>query len=404
MAFNPWRGLRNLPAEAWIIFATTLVNRAGTMVLPFLVLYLTQDLGHPAGQAGFALTALRSGWVDQRATRRPALGSRGRVARHATLVAALRRAAADPPSRPLADGGIQPDLPVGRDLREAVRPASLAALAGATPPAQRKAAIALNRLAINLGMSVGPAVGGFLATAPFFWLFAIDGATSMAAAALLTGLLWRRPKGSGRRDSLPQRPARPVRCSDRRMLAFMVAWFLVGVMFFQLDGGIPALRGSRSGAVPGVLRAVVHTEHGPDHLSRGSDQPEHDALAAPAGSGSGRAVAGIRVRGAGLRPHPLEPSRWPWSCLTFGEMIVFPVAATYVSELAPADRQGEYMGAYWMALSFAMMVGPWAGTLVMDRFGSRVLWTAVFACGLGAAAMFRLVVDERSPSGESESG
>ena len=56
MALNPWRGLRNLPAEAWIIFATTLVNRAGTMVLPFLVLYLTQELGHPAGQAGFALT------------------------------------------------------------------------------------------------------------------------------------------------------------------------------------------------------------------------------------------------------------------------------------------------------------------------------------------------------------
>src|SRR5687768_16436387 len=33
MALNPWHGLRNLPAEAWIIFATTLVNRAGTMVL-----------------------------------------------------------------------------------------------------------------------------------------------------------------------------------------------------------------------------------------------------------------------------------------------------------------------------------------------------------------------------------
>jgi MFS family permease len=67
---------------------------------------------------------------------------------------------------------------------------------------------------------------------------------------------------------------------------------------------------------------------------------------------------------------------------TFGEMILFPVAATYVSEVAPSDRQGEYMGAYWIALSLAMMPGPWAGTLLMDRFGARPLWIAVGICGV----------------------
>jgi len=78
--------------------------------------------------------------------------------------------------------------------------------------------------------------------------------------------------------------------------------------------------------------------------------------------------------------------------LTFGEMIVFPVAGTYVAELAPAGRQGEYMGAFSMALSFSMMVGPWAGTVVMDRFGASVLWSAVFVCGVSAAVVLGLVV------------
>lgn len=41
---NPYRGLRGLPSDVWIIFATTLVNRAGMMALPFLVLYLTKLL------------------------------------------------------------------------------------------------------------------------------------------------------------------------------------------------------------------------------------------------------------------------------------------------------------------------------------------------------------------------
>ena len=42
---NPWRGLKDLPREVWLLSAATLVNRAGTMVLPFLVLYLTRTLG-----------------------------------------------------------------------------------------------------------------------------------------------------------------------------------------------------------------------------------------------------------------------------------------------------------------------------------------------------------------------
>ena len=58
MAFtNPYRGLRGLPADVWIIAATTLVNRAGMMALPFLVLYLTRYLGISASAAGLAISA-----------------------------------------------------------------------------------------------------------------------------------------------------------------------------------------------------------------------------------------------------------------------------------------------------------------------------------------------------------
>ena len=52
---NPWRGLSALPREVWLLFATNLINRAGMMVLPFLVLYCTRELHFTAGQAGFAL-------------------------------------------------------------------------------------------------------------------------------------------------------------------------------------------------------------------------------------------------------------------------------------------------------------------------------------------------------------
>src|SRR5947208_7333339 len=51
---NPWRGLSGLPREIWLLFATNLINRAGMMVLPFLVVYLTRELHFTAGQAGVA--------------------------------------------------------------------------------------------------------------------------------------------------------------------------------------------------------------------------------------------------------------------------------------------------------------------------------------------------------------
>jgi predicted MFS family arabinose efflux permease len=53
---NPWRGLQNLPKQIWILCAATLVNRAGTMALPFLVLYLTRTLGVTPARAALALT------------------------------------------------------------------------------------------------------------------------------------------------------------------------------------------------------------------------------------------------------------------------------------------------------------------------------------------------------------
>src|ERR1700751_5148849 len=53
---NPWRGLKDLPREVWLLSAATLVNRAGTMVLPFLVLYLKHTLGITPAHDALSLT------------------------------------------------------------------------------------------------------------------------------------------------------------------------------------------------------------------------------------------------------------------------------------------------------------------------------------------------------------
>ncbi len=52
---NPWRGLAGLPREVWLLCASTLVNRLGTMALPFLVLYLTDGRRWTPQEASFGM-------------------------------------------------------------------------------------------------------------------------------------------------------------------------------------------------------------------------------------------------------------------------------------------------------------------------------------------------------------
>ena len=54
---NPWKGLNKLPRNIWIISIATLINRVGMMVLPFLALYMTNDMQVTAAEAGSVLMA-----------------------------------------------------------------------------------------------------------------------------------------------------------------------------------------------------------------------------------------------------------------------------------------------------------------------------------------------------------
>lgn len=380
-----------LGRPVWLLSIATLVNRAGTMVLPFLALYLTQERGFTTSQAGQALAvwgvggvaaSYVGGWLCDRID--PLL-----VMKASLILTGVGF---------LALGHLQGRLAILAKILvlsfvgEIFRPANMAALASASDAGERARAFALMRLAVNLGMTLGPTVGGFLALYDYGWLFVADGVTCILAAGLLqvtSRETVRTPAPATAVPATPQGPARsPWR--DGPMLLVFGLMFLLNLVTFQLASTfVLALRDlyGFSEARIGITMAVntiviVLFEMVLVHSLSRRDPLKVSGVGAfffcaglgllPFGSGFGYVIFTVLV----------------W---TVGEMLVFPIVSSAIADRAPEASRGSYMGMLNLSFAAAFVAGPLAGTWVYENLGPETLWYACGALGFLLWAGFHVV-------------
>lgn len=386
---NPWRGLRGLSREVWILSAASLINRAGTMVLPFLVLYLTKALGYSDTRAGailalYGVMSLVASPLSGRLCDRygPATVMRASLVTSALVMLAF----------PLVKS--LPEVIAATVLLsmsgEMFRPANLTMLSDLAEGPQRKPAFALSRLAVNLGMSVGPAAGGFLAAISFPALFIVDGLTSLAAAAVLIVAL-RPPERKATAEAPGSGGHTGGRSilgafADPRLLAFFLLILLPVALFFQHQAAMPlymvrdmGLSEKAFGFLFTINTWIIVFVEVP--LNTATAHWSHRRSLA---LGTLLLGAGFGAIGLATGPISLAATVVVW---TFGEMILFPGSSAYVADIAPPARRGEYLGVYSMSFGLSFTVAPWLGISVLERFGGRTLWGATFVLGLIAAAL-----------------
>ena len=232
-----------LPKEVWVLSLALFINRCGAMVLAFLTLYMTNELGFTMFQSGaifsiWGLGSMTGSWLGGKLVK--PLGA------IRTQVVGLLLAVPCFLAVPLFTTwwGMALIVYLFSLTSESIRPANSVAVAQFTETELQTRAFGLQRMAVNLGFSVGPAVGGFLANINYVWLFVVDGVTTGLAAVVL---LWHfgfrkyvKDQAAAAKQKLAEEnitAGSPLK--DVQFVLFLLLMLMVSLIFFQFHATYP---------------------------------------------------------------------------------------------------------------------------------------------------------------------
>ncbi|MGE0561092.1 MAG: MFS transporter [Flavobacteriales bacterium] len=226
-----------MSVQVWWLSLITLINRAGTMVIPFLSLYLTENLKFTLTNVGWVMTAFGLGsvcgaWLGGKLSNRFGFY---KVMFWSLFVSGFMFVGLQFLT---SFKGICVGIFVLMLVADTFRPALFVAVAAYAKPENRTRAVTLIRLAINLGFSMGPAVGGLIIyNISYKGLFWIDGITCILAGLLFVYVLSERNANNRIKEEETGVKGSPYR--DKAYLVFLGALLLIGFTFLQYFSTIP---------------------------------------------------------------------------------------------------------------------------------------------------------------------
>ncbi|MCW3103320.1 MAG: hypothetical protein JWO09_1760 [Bacteroidetes bacterium] len=380
----------NIQRNIWILALAMFINRSGSMVLLFTSLYLTRDLHFSIGQAGLALSfygigsvlgSYAGGWLTDRRNFFDIMVLSLIISGFILLLLLVT-------TDPVLISCIIFAYAFTADL---FRPANSKAIAAYSIPENRTRSLSLVRLAINLGFSVGPAIGGFIALyLGYKWLFVIDSCTGFAAALMLFIYLPRQkdePKSAETTAVLNDRSTSAYR--DRPYLLFILMVALYGVCFFQLFASIPQyfsrechFHEDTIGLLLGLNGLLVVLIEMPLVAALEKEQRIFRFI-----------LAGTLCIPVALLILYLGKGMMIWAIvytfiITMSEIFAMPFMMNYALSRPGTERQGQYSALYSISYGLANIAAPLLGLGIASRYGFDSMFGFFIALSLLAAAGF----------------
>lgn len=380
---------KGLSTEVWWLSLITLVNRAGTMVIPFLSLYLNKNLGFSLANVGWILSFWGLGsvlgtWLGGKLTDK--IGYY-KVMFSSLLISGIFFILLQTLStfESFCLGILLTML-----AADAFRPAMFVALNAYSKPENKTRSVTLIRLAINLGFSAGPAIGGMIITGMgYYALFWVDGITCILASLVLVFVL--HPKKVKELDNvIVEKPVSVYK--DKAFWIFFIGMFIFGFTFMQYFSTMPLyykdirnLSEFEIGILMGFNGFFIFVFEMP--LIHWLENLKKDKIK----------LVALGLFLVSLSFVILLTTSWIGVLfvgiilMTIGEMIAFPFSNAFAMERGKKGNQGEYMAMYAISFSLASIFSHNSGMQMISFVGYELTWLfmTIFAF-LGVAILMTL--------------
>lgn len=367
---DSFKGLRK---EVWYLALVTFINRAGTMVIPFLSLYLTSSLGFTLSDVGWIMSAFGLGsvvgaWLGGKLS--------DKIGFYPVMFWSLTLSG-------FLFVGLQYletfwTLCIGvfvlMIVADTFRPAAFVAINAYSKPENRTRSVTLIRLAINLGFSMGPAAGGLIiASISYTGLFWVDGITCIAAGLFFILLLNQKESKNETKAQKKENPVSPYK--DKPFLLAMLAVVLIGFTFLQYFSTIPLyyrdvhhLSEKHIGWLMALNGGLIFLLEMP--LVKYFEQNKFSIYRILVGSTLLIAMSFLVLNLFGW----IGILTIGMLFMTVGEMLNFPFLNAYALKRAEHGNSGEYMALFTMAFSISHILGHNAGLQLVNYLGYNTTW------------------------------
>ena len=377
---NTFKGLSR---EAWMLSIVMLINRSGSMVLPFLGVYMTDHLKFSLENAGIVLSFYGIGSV---------LGSwlggflTDKFGEYYIQSWSLFLSAPIFIIMPFFSSVDMMALLIFLQsaISDTFRPANSVAITKYARPENLTKAFSLNRMAVNLGFSIGPALGGILSGISYNFLFIVNGIGAVTAGIIYVIFFRRRNKIFREKKKLEPTKTieKTVTKSPYKDYPFLLYSFLCAVFavcFFQFFNTIPLfykdvakLDQRTIGFILGYSGFIIVL------LEMPLVSLAERVLKIPQILSIGIIMSGVSylllLFGSNIPLLLLS-----MSILSIAEIWVLPFMSTVTALRAERGNKGAYMGLNGIAFSFSFIFTPFLGTYVVSHLGFDSLWIGSFS-------------------------
>ena len=260
-----------------------------------------------------------------------------------------------------------------------------AMVADLVPPERHEAAYSSVRVAANLGVVIGPPLGGLVLILGS-WSALFPTIAILSALAWLVAWRYLPHRGEFSPKGPPERGSVATILADRAFLLFLGSAVFAWLVYVAYEVVLPVSLVDGFGYEPSAWGFIVWIN--PLLVTLFQVRLTRATAGVPSAP---KLVVALLVMGLPylllVASHSVLAVVTVVVVFVIGEMLWVPTSQAVVAELAPQDLRGAYMGAFGSAPAIGFALAPLIGLQMRNSFGDDATWTLFAFLGVVAAVL-----------------